>query len=156
MTKTIYFDMDGTIADLYGVEGWEPNLRRENPTPYREARPMMDVVMFNWHCQLLQQMGIGLGVISWLSMNSSKSYEEDVTIEKMRWLARYTPILLNGETHFIPYGTPKHEVATDSQGTLVDDSEVVGQEWQKQGGVWVNAKAIQPNDFLSTLLLMAG
>ena len=151
MNKTIYFDMDGTIADLYGVEGWEPHLRSENPMPYREARPMMDVVMFNWYCRVLQMMGCGLGVISWLSMGSSKSYEEEVTIEKMRWLARHTPILLNGETHFISYGTPKHTVASDKQGILVDDSELVGQEWQKQGGVWVNAKKVQTNAYLATL-----
>ena len=23
MTKAIYFDMDGTIADLYAVDGWQ-------------------------------------------------------------------------------------------------------------------------------------
>lgn len=151
MGKTIYFDMDGTIADLYGVEGWEPMLRSENPTPYREARPMMDVVMFNWYCRVLQIAGYNLGVISWLSMGSSKSYEEDVTLEKLRWLARYTPILLDGETHFISYGTPKHTVARDKQGILIDDSEPVGQEWHKQGGVWVNAKQIATNQFLATL-----
>lgn len=151
MNKTIYFDMDGTIADLYGVEGWEPNLRRENPTPYRDAKPMMDVVMFNWYCRILQLTGYNLGVISWLSMNSSKSYEEDVTVEKMRWLARYAPLLLEGETHFISYGVPKHTVASDKQGILIDDSEPVGQEWQKQGGVWVNAKEIQITEYLAKL-----
>ena len=151
MGKTIYFDMDGTIADLYGVEGWEPHLRSENPMPYREARPMMDVVMFNWYCRILELMGYNLGVISWLSMGSSKSYEEEVTIEKMRWLARHTPSLLNGETHFISYGVPKHTVASDKQGILIDDSAPVGQEWQKQGGVWVNAKEIHTNAYLATL-----
>ena len=30
MTKAIYFDMDGTIADLYGVDGWLDSLVAAN------------------------------------------------------------------------------------------------------------------------------
>lgn len=30
---TIWFDMDGTIADLYGVDGWLEMLIAEDPTP---------------------------------------------------------------------------------------------------------------------------
>lgn len=33
MIKKIYFDMDGTIANLYAVEGWLPMLRAYDPTP---------------------------------------------------------------------------------------------------------------------------
>ena len=33
MNKTLVFDMDGTIADLYGVEGWLEMLRAEDETP---------------------------------------------------------------------------------------------------------------------------
>ena len=29
--KTLVFDMDGTIADLYGVKGWLKMLRAEDP-----------------------------------------------------------------------------------------------------------------------------
>jgi phosphoserine phosphatase len=29
MNKAIYFDMDGTIADLYGVSGWLADLEAE-------------------------------------------------------------------------------------------------------------------------------
>ena len=36
--KTIVFDMDGTIADLYGVKGWLNYLRNEDTTPYEKAR----------------------------------------------------------------------------------------------------------------------
>ena len=38
MKKTIWFDLDGTIANLYGVDGWLPMLRAENPAPYGNAR----------------------------------------------------------------------------------------------------------------------
>ena len=39
---TIYFDMDGTIADLYNVENWLPKLRAEDASPYVEAEIMVD------------------------------------------------------------------------------------------------------------------
>ena len=38
MERKIYFDMDGTIADLYGVDNWLEMLINEDATPYRVAR----------------------------------------------------------------------------------------------------------------------
>ena len=38
MKKEICFDMDGTIADLYGVEGWLEDLEHFSPRPYEMAR----------------------------------------------------------------------------------------------------------------------
>ena len=43
LPKMICFDMDGTIADLYAVEGWEPMLRAEDPTPYLMAEAMWNM-----------------------------------------------------------------------------------------------------------------
>ena len=40
---TIYFDMDGTIANLYGVNNWLPKLRVEDASPYKEAMPLIDM-----------------------------------------------------------------------------------------------------------------
>ena len=34
MKTTIWFDMDGTIANLYGVPGWLSYLQESDPTPY--------------------------------------------------------------------------------------------------------------------------
>ena len=41
--KILVFDMDGTIADLYGVENWLSLLRAENPLPYEIAKPLYDM-----------------------------------------------------------------------------------------------------------------
>ena len=41
--KVIVFDMDGTIADLYGVTNWLADLRNFNPRPYAEALPLCDM-----------------------------------------------------------------------------------------------------------------
>ena len=43
MTKAIYFDMDGTIANFYGVEGWLACLETSDPTPYKVARPLVNM-----------------------------------------------------------------------------------------------------------------
>jgi hypothetical protein len=45
--KTLVFDMDGTIANLYGVNNWLGMLREEDPTPYIVAEPMYDMEMLN-------------------------------------------------------------------------------------------------------------
>ena len=42
--KYLCFDMDGTIADLYAVNGWLEQLRAYNPNPYKVAEPMWDMV----------------------------------------------------------------------------------------------------------------
>ena len=43
MEKAIYFDMDGTIADLYGVDGWLDDLMNESTRPYAAAAPLLNM-----------------------------------------------------------------------------------------------------------------
>ena len=39
--KIICFDMDGTIADLYGVENWLDYLLASDTLPYEAAKPLL-------------------------------------------------------------------------------------------------------------------
>ena len=43
MKKEIWFDMDGTIADLYGINGWLDMLLEENARPYEIAKPLLNM-----------------------------------------------------------------------------------------------------------------
>ena len=43
MNKEICFDMDGTIADLYSVNGWLDYLIAEDVTPYAQAKVMLNM-----------------------------------------------------------------------------------------------------------------
>ena len=79
----IFFDMDGTIADLYGVEGWLADLVNGNPRPYAEAKPLINMQRLARRLNLLQKAGYEIGVISWLSKNSDKAYEVKVTEAKL-------------------------------------------------------------------------
>ena len=42
MTREINFDMDGTIANFYGVDGWLDYLMNKDVTPYKEAKPLIN------------------------------------------------------------------------------------------------------------------
>ena len=71
---TIYFDMDGTIANFYGVENWLDYLEVYDTTPYEIAKPLI-------HCSTLARMlnrlkleGHTLGIISWCSKNGTPEY----------------------------------------------------------------------------------
>ena len=117
---TIYFDMDGTIANLYGVENWLDYLIAEDVFPYRNAKPMLRLCSLAKVLNRLQREGYSLGVISWLSKCGSDDYNERVTQVKTEWLASHLPSVNWDEIKIVPYGTPKHEVAEDC-GFLFDD-----------------------------------
>ena len=55
--KAVYFDMDGTIADLYGVEGWLDSLIAEQTKPYREAKNLVDMRKLSYELNRLQRAG---------------------------------------------------------------------------------------------------
>ena len=84
--RSINFDMDGTIADLYGVKDWLALLRSENPKPYRTAVPMCDMAELNEVCELLRAEGWEINIITWLSKDSSEEYKNLVRQAKRAWL----------------------------------------------------------------------
>lgn len=118
----IYFDMDGTIANLYNVPNWEAKLRNEDVTPYVEAAPLYDTDALNEVLSQLSAMGIRLGVVSHNAIGASKEYAQAVRKAKLEWCEKYCP-LLTQEFHVVKYGTPKHYPQRFKWGTiLVDDN----------------------------------
>ena len=65
MNITINFDMDGTIADLYGVENWLDYLDNENPYPYEYAEPLLHLSSLARKLNALQREGYELAIVSW-------------------------------------------------------------------------------------------
>jgi hypothetical protein len=148
MKKIIYFDMDGTIADLYNVENWLPKLQNEDASPYLEAQPMVNLEKVT---ELLNSLGWEVGIISWLSKNSTKAYKQSVRKAKKEWLARHFNVKLS-ETHFVQYGTRKDYVAKLKDGILFDDDAEVRADWR---GIAIDP---QENCIIETLenLIAAG
>lgn len=87
MNKTLVFDMDGTIANLYKVENWLEDLRSYNPRPYIVAEPMYDMMELAELLNELKEIGYRVAVTSWLSKESTKAYDELVRQAKKDWLA---------------------------------------------------------------------
>ena len=89
MGKMICFDMDGTIADLYGVKGWLNALHNEDATPYAVAKPMWDMEKLREVLLALANEGWEIRVITWLSKDSTEEYKDKVRAAKLEWLKRY-------------------------------------------------------------------
>lgn len=128
-TKAIYFDMDGTIADLYAVEGWLDMLRAYDPTPYEMAKPLVRLATLARLLNKLQREGYTIGIISWLSKEPTPSYDEAVTNAKLEWLENHMPSVEWDEINIVPHGTPKHEVVANPYGILFDDEQKNRDEW---------------------------
>lgn len=122
----IYFDMDGTIADLYGVENWLEDLLHEDVRPYREARPLVDMRVLARQLNRLIRAGYSINIISWTSRNGSDSYNEEVRRAKIRWLAKHLRSVQFDNIEVIPYGTPKELYGS---GILFDDEEKNREAW---------------------------
>lgn len=138
MIKEIVFDMDGTIADLYGVENWLPKLRALDPTPYQTAEPLVDMVELACLLRSLQNCGINVAVITWLSKEPNKQYDDEVRKAKRAWLKSYGfPF---DSLRCVAYGTPKHKIeaarlADDEEALLFDDDARVRRDWNLGGTI---------------------
>lgn len=127
--KTLVFDMDGTIANLYGVDRWLDMLRAEDPTPYRIANPMYDIETLNTLLRLLKRKGWRIVVTTWLAKGSTKHYDNLVRMAKLEWLEMHNfPF---DEVHMVKYGTTKANCTRHYGGfqILVDDNEKVRKGW---------------------------
>lgn len=129
MQKAIYFDMDGTVADLYNVSNWLEKLRNSDVSPYVEAAPLVDMEKLNNILQQFVAIGFVVGVISWSAMNGSKEYNKETRKAKKAWIKANMPSV--SEFHVVKYGTSKHTVAKVRGSILVDDNAKVRKAWER-------------------------
>lgn len=125
----ICFDMDGTIADLYGVKNWLQYLTQEDATPYRIAATLVNMRVLARFLNRLQKKGYKIGIVSWLSKDSTSGYDEKVTAAKKAWLAKHLRSVHFDFIEIVKYGTPKSFVVTNENDILFDDELRNRQEW---------------------------
>ena len=130
--KAIYFDMDGTIANLYAVENWLPMLRAYNPAPYEQAEVMVNMSQLARVLNKLQKQGWHIGIVSWLSKCPQPAYDLLVVNAKYGWLHKHLKSVHFDEIKIIAHGTPKSQAVQYGGGILFDDEEPNRNEWKGQ------------------------
>ena len=126
MTKAIWFDMDGTIANLYGDPDWLRKLRAYDPTPYANALPLVNMSLLARYLNRLQKQGYQICIVSWLSKEPNPLYDALVTQAKLAWLKKHLASVQFDRIDIIAYGTPKGE---GREGILFDDELRNREQW---------------------------
>ena len=126
----IWFDMDGTLADLYAVDGWLACLRNEDIMPYAQAKVMHNMAYLARLLNAVQRKGNEIGIISWTSKGGSTGYNARVMAAKYKWLADHLPSVDWDYVRIVPYGTNKYE--TCGGGILFDDEQGNRTAWKDE------------------------
>lgn len=143
MKQMIWFDMDGTIADLYGVEGWLEDIKDERTDAYRDAKPMLNLQALARVLNRLEKAGYEIGVVSWLAKGARADYDEKVRETKKTWLAEHLASVKFARVDIIKYGEPKQN---GRDGILFDDEEPNRKAW--------NGQAYDVNEIINVLRAM--
>lgn len=129
MNKILVFDMDGTIANFYGVDGWLNDLQNQNTRPYDIAEPIYNMNELNRILETLRANGWMIVITTWLAKDATKKYDNKVRKAKLEWLARHN--FNYDEIHLVKYGTTKANCTRKYKGyqILVDDNEKIRKGW---------------------------
>ena len=146
--RTIWWDMDGTIANLYGVADWLPKLRAYDPSPYAEAEVLWNMSQLARLMNRVQQMGYKLGIISWTAKNSTAEYDKAVAEAKRSWLGQHLASVNFDSICIVSYGTPKSLVMQTEEDILFDDEEPNRDAWL--------GEAYEPQDMVKVLKALLG
>lgn len=136
----IYLDMDGTIADLYGVNDWLSLLHAENVAPYEQAKPLINMDEL---IKILADSRVESNIISWTCKDGSAKYNRKIRYAKLRWLKKYHLTNHISKYYIIDYGTPKSTVVhrpLSGSDILIDDEPNNQLEWLAAGGSVIGIK----------------
>lgn len=132
MSTSVYFDMDGTLADLYNFDKWLEYIECENETPFYNCEPIGDTSLLNKLIEDAKNVCSVVGVITWLPKNASRSFCKKVEKAKKAWLKIHFPSIPLENVHVLPYGEPKQHanIKRSQRLVLVDDNAKVREEWR--------------------------
>ena len=142
MNNILVFDMDGTIANFYGVNGWLDDLHNENTRPYDEAEPLYNMEVLNAILDIFRSLGWKIIITSWLAKDSTKAYDNAVRASKIAWLNKHN--FVYDEIHLVKYGTTKANCTRKNGGfqVLIDDNEQVRNGWRLGATIDANKNII--------------
>lgn len=144
----IFFDMDGTIADLYNVPDWLSQLRADSVEPCLCAKPIGDMAQLQARLLALQKRGARLIICSWCSIGASPEYAERITQAKLLWLNAHLPQVIFDDYLFLEYGEAKHHYAKRNRtSVLFDDNDKIRAKWNCAQ----SRTAVEPARIISSL-----
>lgn len=117
--QIVYLDMDGTIANLYGMENWLKDLENEIEGVFIKCKP------FITEKELLKYFPVEkyeLRICSMTPLNASEKYCKIVIKEKNEWLDKHFPSI----THrvYMKYGKSKN-LRNSERHILIDDNATI-------------------------------
>jgi hypothetical protein len=130
MKQTIWWDMDGCLCALYDYEGWLDCLINSDPTPYAEAAVMHNMSILARYMNKAQKLGYHIGIISWLSKNSTLEYDKEVIAAKKEWLHKHLNSVQFDSINIVSYGTPKEKFMKTDNDILFDDEQRNRNNWR--------------------------
>ncbi len=147
----LYFDMDGTIADLYDHENWLEKIR-DGESIFNELKKMPKTDKIIKYLNKIKQYSddVKVNIITWLPMDATIPQMIQYTDEKIQWTEKnFVPV-----SAFIalPYGSPKHKAIIKEEKAyhlLFDDNAEVRNEWQGK-----NKIAFDENNIVEVLRLI--
>jgi len=125
----ICFDMDGTIANLYGIENWLDYLIAKDSYPYENAKVMLNMNTLAKYLNRLQKKGFEIGIISWLSKTTDSDYDKKVTLAKEKWLKKHLKSVNFDFVEIVSYGYAKENFCSSKKDILFDDEERNRNNW---------------------------
>ncbi len=129
MKKIVYLDMDGTIFDLYGQDGWLEKLRSENAEVFGGDRRIITEERLR---MFFPADEYDVRVLSMTPLGASKEYCEKVVEKKNEWLDKFFPSIT--KRIYRAYGHNKN-LKNSENAILVDDSEPIRNSWR---GIAIN------------------
>ena len=145
MRKTIWFDMDGTLYDLYKIPGWLGLLesRRWNDAFGQADYARAHIDRIREAIKALKATGWTVGIITWAPMGIQWWDEALGEVErvKCKWVDQNIPELADDDIPFacLPYGESKAKFIIDMEEAgdvnyLVDDNKEVRRDWRDHTG----------------------
>lgn len=135
--KKIYFDVDGTIYNLYDFPNWLECILSEKIECYTQSDLLVDENEFITILNNLKEKGYKLGIISWLSKNATKNYQNKVRNAKYRYINKHFYGLFD-EIHILQYGKNKSVYCKGNNCILFDDEENNRKQWLEKNGIAYN------------------
>lgn len=142
----VFFDLDGTLFNLYGKENWLELLEKEDPSTFdwigmdnSGFMPDINYDSFLSICRdLIFDFNVEFNVITWLPMYATEEFEKECAKIKEEWIKTFLPFVKNVCCQ--SYGTPKQLgiKSKSKEMILIDDNLEVCKVWKTK----VNRKYI--------------